>query len=91
MRIYIYSKDLIKKIYTTPIELLIKIGSDASKQSLTNNILELTINDDRKFIEAIMIFDYDYEYEYKYKYEYEYKMIMTININMNMNTKIISS
>ena len=50
-----------KKINTTPIELLIKLGLDASEQSiicerdevlgtptasLINNILELTINDD---------------------------------------------
>ena len=50
--LYLFKRDLIKKIYTTPIELLIKLGLDASKESLTNNILELTINDDRKLIEA---------------------------------------
>ena len=52
MRIYIYSRDLLKKINTTPIELLIKLGLDESKESLINNILELTINDERKLIEA---------------------------------------
>ena len=53
--LYLFKRDLIKMIYTTPIELLIKLGLDVSKESLEsliNNILELTINDDRKLIEA---------------------------------------
>ena len=49
---YLFKRDLIKKINTTPIELLIKLGLDASKESLIDNILELTINNDRKLIEA---------------------------------------
>ena len=68
--LYLFKRDLIKKICeqtssvasqacslinTTPIELLIKLGLDVSKESLEsfiNNIKELTINDDRKLILA---------------------------------------
>ena len=50
--LYLHKRDLIKKINTNPIELLIKLGLVASKESLIDNILELTINDDRKLIEA---------------------------------------
>ena len=50
--LYLFERDLIKKIKTTPTYLLIKLGLGASKESLTDNILELTINDDRKLIEA---------------------------------------
>ena len=39
-------------INSTPIELLLKLGLDESKEALINNILELTINDDIKLIEA---------------------------------------
>ena len=60
--LYLFKRDLIKKICeagslinTTPIELLIKLGLDVSKESLESfidNIKELTINDDRKLILA---------------------------------------
>ena len=50
--LYLFKRDLIKKINTTLIELLIKLGLDASKGALINNILELTINDDGKLNEA---------------------------------------
>ena len=53
--VYLFKRDLVKKINTTPIELLIKLGLDVSKESLEsfiNNIKELTINDDRKLILA---------------------------------------
>ena len=53
--LYLFKKDLIKKINTTPIELLMKLGLDVSKESLESfidNIKELTINDDRKLILA---------------------------------------
>ena len=65
--LYLFKRVLIKKINTTPIELLIKLGLDERKEalicerdevlgtptdSLINNILELTINDDKKLIEA---------------------------------------
>ena len=60
--LHLFKRDLIKKIceagsliQTTPIELLIKLGLDVSKESLESfidNIKELTINDDRKLILA---------------------------------------
>ena len=60
--LYLFKRDLMKKICeagslinTTPIELLIKLGLDVSKESLESfidNIKELTINDDRKLILA---------------------------------------
>ena len=53
--LYLFKSDLIKTISTTPIELLIKLGLDASNESLTcetasliNSILEVTIQDDKK-------------------------------------------
>ena len=57
--LYLFKGDLIKKINTTPIELLIKLGLDASKDSLIDKILDLTINDDRKLIEAAIRFHND--------------------------------
>ena len=42
--LYLFKRDLVKKIC--------KASLDLEKDHLTNNILELTINDDRKFIEA---------------------------------------
>ena len=58
--LYLFIRDLVKNICkagslidTTPIELLLKLGLDVSKESLEsfiNNIKELTINDDRKLI-----------------------------------------
>ena len=67
--LYLFKRDLIKKICeagslinTTPIELLIKLGLDVSKESLESfidNIKELTINDDRKLIlAAITLYKY---------------------------------
>ena len=53
--LYLFKKDFKKKINATPIELLLKLGLDVSKESLEsfiNNIKELTINDDRKLILA---------------------------------------
>ena len=60
--LYLFKRNLIKKISeasslinNTPIELLIKLGLDVSKESLESfidNIKELTINDDRKLILA---------------------------------------
>ena len=44
--IYLFNRDLIKKISVTNLEL------DLDKNQLVNNTLELTINDDRKLIEA---------------------------------------
>ena len=66
--LYLFKRDLIKKICeagylinTTPIELLIKLGLDVSKESLEwfiDNIKELTINVDRKLIlAAITLFN----------------------------------
>ena len=52
MRTYLFKSGLINKINSTPIELLLKLGLDESKEALINNILELTINDDIKLIEA---------------------------------------
>ena len=53
--LYLFKRDLVNKINNTTLELLIKLGLDVSKESLEsliNNILELTINDDRMLIEA---------------------------------------
>ena len=57
--LFLFKRDLIKKINNTPIELLIKLGLNESKEalicetaSLINYILELIVNDDRKLIEA---------------------------------------
>ena len=46
--LYLFKRDLIKNINTTSTELDNKYNKDL----LINNILELTINDDRKLIEA---------------------------------------
>ena len=57
--LYLFKRDLMKiceagsLINTTPIELLIKLGLDVSKESsesFIDNNKELTINDDRKLI-----------------------------------------
>ena len=53
--LYLFKRDLVNKINNITLELLIKLGLDVSKESLEpliNNILELTINDDRMLIEA---------------------------------------
>ena len=53
--LYLFKRDLVNKLNYTTLELLIKLGLDVSKESLEsliNNILELTTNDDRKLIEA---------------------------------------
>ena len=53
--LYLFKRNLVNKINNTTLELLIKLGLDVSKESLEsliNNILELTINDDRMLIEA---------------------------------------
>ena len=53
--LYLFKRDVVNKINTTPIELLLKLGLDVSKKSLKSfikNIKELTITDDRKLIEA---------------------------------------
>ena len=53
--LYLIKRDLEKNFNTTPIELLIKLGFDVSKESLDsfiNTIKELNINDDRKLILA---------------------------------------
>ena len=55
--LYLFKRGLIKKINTTPIELLIKLGLDARKESLINIVLELTINDDRTLIEAVRLYN----------------------------------
>ena len=51
-KLYLFKRYLVNKINNTTLELLIKLGLDVSKESLINNILELTTNDDRKLIEA---------------------------------------
>ena len=52
--LYLFKRDLINKIKNASLELLIKLGLelDINKDSLINNIKELTINDDRKLILA---------------------------------------
>ena len=53
--LYLLKRDLLNKINNTTLELLVKLGLDESKESLEviiNNIKELTIKEDRKFIEA---------------------------------------
>ena len=59
---YIFERDLVNKICeagslinNNTLELLIKLGLDVSKESLEaliNNIKELTITEDKKFIET---------------------------------------
>ena len=70
-RLYLFKRDLIKKVNTTPIELLIKKGLDDSKEALRNIILELTVNNDRKLIEAAISLYNDLYYDYEYDYEYD--------------------
>ena len=62
--LYLFKRELIKNICeagslinTTPIELLIKLGLDVSKESLESfrDIKELTVNDDRNLIPAAII------------------------------------
>ena len=51
----LFKRDPVNKINNTTLELLIKLGLDVSNESLEpliNNILELTINDDRMLIEG---------------------------------------
>ena len=52
--LYLFKRDLINKFKNASLELLIKLGLelDINKDSLINNIKELTINDDRKLILA---------------------------------------
>ena len=58
--LYLFKKDLLNKIKTTSIELLIKLGPDESNDPrngnsvdlLINKFKELTVNDDRKLTEA---------------------------------------
>ena len=53
--LYLFKRDLVNKINIITLELLIKLGLDVSKESLEsliNNILELTIIDDRMLIET---------------------------------------
>ena len=52
--LYLFKRDLINKIRNASLELLIKLGLelDINKDSVINNIKELTINDDRKLILA---------------------------------------
>ena len=49
--LYLFKKDLINKIWETG-SLIKKASLDGDKDLLVSNILELTINDDRKLIEA---------------------------------------
>ena len=57
---YLFKRDLLKKINPTSIELLIKLGPDESNDPrsgkfvdlLINSFKELTVNDDRELIEA---------------------------------------
>ena len=56
MRIYIYSRDLIKMIHQASVKLLRRL-LDGDKDLPVNNILELTINDDRKLIEVAIIYN----------------------------------
>ena len=44
--LYLFKRDLINKFYRAPLDL--------DKDQLTNNILELTINDDRELIKAVI-------------------------------------
>ena len=58
--LYLFKRDLINKIKNASLELLIKLGLelDINKDSLINNIKELTINDDRKlFLATITLYN----------------------------------
>ena len=50
--LYLFKRDLVNKINATPIELLIKLGLDESKEALKNNIHKLNFKNDRKLNEA---------------------------------------
>ena len=52
MRIYIYSRDLVNKICERTSSMASQASLNLNKEQLVNNILELTINDDRRLIEA---------------------------------------
>ena len=52
--LYLFKRDLIKMIRQVSVELL-RRSLDEDKDLLVNNILELTINDDRKLIEVAII------------------------------------
>ena len=54
--LYLFKRDLINKIKNPSLELLIKLGLelDINKDSLINNVKELTIKDDRKLILAVI-------------------------------------
>ena len=59
--LYLFKRDLIKMIHKASVKLLnevvlqIRRSLDGDKDLLVNNILELTINDDRKLIEVAII------------------------------------
>ena len=52
--LYLFKRDLIKMIRQASVKLL-RRSLDGDKDLLINNILELTINDDRKLIEVAII------------------------------------
>ena len=52
--LYLFKRDLIKMIHQATVKLL-RRSLDEDKELLVNNILELTINDDRKLIEVAII------------------------------------
>ena len=52
--LYLFKRDLIKMIHQASVKLL-RRSLDGDKDLLFNNILELTINDDRKLIEVAII------------------------------------
>ena len=52
--LYLFKRDLIKMIHQASVKLL-RRSLDEDKDLLVNNILELTINDDRKLIEVAII------------------------------------
>ena len=52
--LYLFKRDLIKKIQQASVKLL-RRSLDGDRDLLVNNILELTINDDRKLIEVAII------------------------------------
>ena len=54
--LYLFKRDLIKMIHQATVKLL-RRSLDGEKDLLVNNILELTINDDRKLIEVAIILD----------------------------------
>ena len=52
--LYLFKRDLIKMIHQASVKLL-RSSLDGDRDLLVNNILELTINDDRKLIEVAII------------------------------------